>query len=446
MNGKSPVTAEFRLLCVGDMHLGRRPTRITEGVRELGVRVEDLTPAAAWSATVDWAIANRVDAVALAGDVVESLEDRFEAYGHLERGVRRLTEQGIHVIGVAGNHDVYALPRLADRIEHFVLLGRGGKWQTVSLDSASGARVVLLGWSFPEREFRANPFDGLTVDVPAGAPVIGLLHCDLDQTRSAYAPVPRRAFDSAPGNAWLLGHVHKPSDLGGSRPVGYLGSLVGLDPGEPGVHGPWLARISRDGEVTLEQQPLAPIRWESQTVSIDGVHEVTSDSAADTLASLIDAGIRALHERIALTLGNTRVVGCRIHLTGRSEGHRLLAGAAAQLCGVARDRNDVVYFVEKIIDDAGPAHDLEKLSEAKDPPGLLARRILLLQRGGPEADRLVHAATASIRDAAGFAPSDLEEDLAFVNPERARELLLRAGVKALEELLAQREMNEGSGS
>jgi len=443
------VTAEFRLLCVGDMHLGRRPTRIAEGVRDLGIRVEDLTPAAAWSATVDWAIANGVDAVALAGDVVESLEDRFEAYGHLERGVRRLTEQGIHVVGVAGNHDVHALPRLADRIEDFVLLGRGGKWQTVSLDSASGARVVLLGWSFPEREFRANPLDELTLDVPPGAPVVGLLHCDLDQTRSAYAPIPRRAFDSAPGNAWLLGHVHKPSDLCGRRPVGYLGSLVGLDPGEPGIHGPWLARISREGEVALEQQPLAPIRWESQTISIDGVREVTSDSAADTLASLIDEGVRSLHERIAPMLGNARVVGCRVHLTGRSGGHRVLAAAGTELRGEVRDHDDVVYFLEKIIDDAGPAHDLEQLSEAKDPPGLLARRILLLQRGGPEADRLVQAAMAAIRDATGFVPSDLGEEVVAavaVGPERARELLLRAGMKALEELLAQREVSEGSRS
>lgn len=437
------MSREFRLLCVGDIHLGRRPTRLSDRLGDFGVRVEELTPAAAWNAIVDWALQNHVDAVALAGDVVESLEDRFEAYGHLEHGVRRLTDQGIPVVGVAGNHDVYALPRLADRIPDFKLIGRGGQWETVVLDGASGVRLAVLGWSFPEREVRENPLDGLAIDLPVGIPTVGLLHCDLDQTKSAYAPIPRRAFDTAPGLAWLLGHVHKPSDLSTTRPVGYLGSLVGLDPGEPGVHGPWLARVSDNGAITLEQQSLAPIRWESESVAIDLVRDVANDGAADALAALVDDGMHAIHRRIGATLGATRVVGCRLRLTGRSNDHRRLVGAVPEIRGFARVHGDVVYFLEKILDDAGAARDLVRLSEAKDPPGLLARRILVLQEGGSEAERLVTAARAAIREAGRFARNDLEEEVLAANDETTRELLLRAGMKALEELLAQQNDTEG---
>jgi len=444
MAGMPGIGREFRLLCVGDIHLGRRPTRVPDGIRDFGVRVEELTPAAAWSASVDWALQHGVDAVALAGDVVESLEDRFEAYGHLEHGVRRLTKKGIPVVGVAGNHDVYALPRLADRIPDFKLVGRAGKWETVELTGASGARLAVLGWSFPEREVRENPLDRLAAALPAGIPVIGLLHCDLDQTTSAYAPVPRRAFDTAPGVAWLLGHVHKPSDLNASRPVGYLGSLVGLDAGEPGAHGPWLARVAGNGAIALEQQPLAPIRWEAGSVAIDNARDAADDNAADVLADLVKEGMHEIHRRIGATLGATRVVGCRLRLTGRSNHHRRLVGAVAEIRGFARVQGeDVVYFLEKIIDDAGPAHDLVRLSEAKDPPGLLARRLLALQQGGPEAERLVTAARAEISEAGRFARNDLDEEVLAANDETTRELLLRAGMKALEELLAQQNDTDG---
>ena len=115
---------DFRLMCVGDIHLGRRPSRLSDRVDDLGIGIHELTPAAAWQTAVDWALANDIDAVALAGDVVERLEDRFEAYGHLERGVRRLVDAGISVVGVAGNHDVLALPRLADQLPEFKLIGR----------------------------------------------------------------------------------------------------------------------------------------------------------------------------------------------------------------------------------------------------------------------------------------------------------------------------------
>jgi hypothetical protein len=265
----------------------------------------------------------------------------------------------------------------------------------------------------------------------------------LDQTKSAYAPIPRRAFDTAPGLAWLLGHVHKPSDLNTSRPVGYLGSLVGLDPGEPGAHGPWLARVSDSGAITLEQQPLAPIRWESESVAIDGARDVANDSVADALAGLVDDGIREIHRRIGATLGATRVVACRLQLTGRSNQHRRLLGAVPEILGSTRTHGDVVYFLEKIIDNAGPAHDLARLSEAKDPPGLLARRILALQQGGPAAESLVTAARAAIGEAGRFARNDLEEEVLAAHDENTRDLLLRAGMKALEELLAQRNDTEG---
>ncbi len=439
--------SEFRLLCVGDIHLGRRPGRLPEDLGAYGVGVHELTPAAAWRASVEWALANQVDAVVLAGDVVESLEDRFEAYGHLEQGVSKLDDAGIAVVGVAGNHDVQALPRLAQRIEGFRLLGPRGCWEALDLESRSGAKLQLLGWSFPQQYVKTNPLENIQhVAIADDIATIGILHCDLDGGRSEYAPVPRRALEQQRAvDAWLLGHIHKPDDLGGVRPLGYLGSIVGLDPGEPGRHGPWLARVGGRGEVALEQVSLAPLRWERCDLDLGGFGGEGPVEPEDELAAALSSLLGDLHLRIKDELGATRMVGCRVRLSGRSKSHSFIRECIDS--PAVRDQrcihDGVAYFVEKIVDDAGPALDLERIAAGSDPPALLARRLLILCEGAAVAAELIGKASIAIDKAeskvlgvtARIGDQDRVEDV--------RTLLLRSGTKALEELLAQRDSEGG---
>jgi len=437
---------KFRLLCVGDIHLGRRPSRIPEDIDEYGVNVADLTPAAAWKKVIVWAIDNDVDAVVLAGDLVEGLDDRFEAYGHLESGIRQLHNAGIRVVGVAGNHDVQALPRLADHIDQFKLLGRRGKWESVEIPGRSGERMRLLGWSFPEQHVRRNPLDELTEDVADDMPTIGILHCDVDGGYSQYAPVPRSAFEQAPGDAWLLGHVHKPDDLSDRRPVGYLGSLVGLDPGEPGLHGPWLACISGPGAVEMTQLALSPLRYERVDLDIASIPDLESEDLEDAFAASLRSALNAVHDRIKTMLGATRLVACRVTLKGRSRVHdrvrHILRHSAvqAQKC----DYDDVVYFIEKILDDSSPDLDIEAIAKGSDPPALLARRLAALQEDGAEAQRLIEAAEKDIDRTTQAVLGAFATASEPVSTPDVRALLLRAGFEALEDLLAQRGSVEGS--
>jgi exonuclease SbcD len=451
MNGEQQLNrndrrpGEFRLLCVGDIHLGRRPSRIPEDIEEYGVNVADLTPVAAWKKVVAWAIDNDIDAVVLAGDVVEGLDDRFEAYGHLESGVCKLYKAGIGILGVAGNHDVQALPRLADHIDQFKLLGRGGNWESVEIAARSGGRMQLLGWSFPEKHVRRNPLDDPMDDISADVPTIGILHCDVDGGYSQYAPVPRAAFEQAPGDAWLLGHIHKPDDLSARRPIGYLGSLVGLDPGESGLHGPWLANVSGTGAVEMTQLALAPLRYERVDLSIESISNVEGDDLEDAFAAALRSALNTAHDRINTTLGNTRVVACRITLTGRSRNHERIryimrdGAVQAQKC----DYDGIVYFIEKIVDESAPDIDLAEIAKGSDPPALLARRLIHLQEGGTAAQRLVESATKDIERTTqavlgAFATTDEPASTPNIHA-----LLLRAGFEALEDLLAQRGSGEG---
>jgi predicted phosphodiesterase len=418
-----------RLLAVGDIHLGRRPSRVPG---DLDTR--PLTPAAAWRRTVDKAIALQVDAVVLAGDVIESPKDRFEAYPVLEAGVTALLEAQIRVLGVAGNHDVDALPRLASRIEGFHLLGAGGVWEAVDV-----AGVRVLGWSFPTQVVRHDPLDSpepARLAADARGAVIGLLHCDRDQSGSPYAPTTSARIDAAPGDAWLLGHIHRPDALH-RHPRGYLGCLSGMDPGEPGARGPWLITVAGAGDVTAEQLPLAPIRYEHVELNVEAlgaseaVGEELADVAGDALRDALDA-----HHALIFTEG-LHAVAARVLLTGRVLRRSEVIDAFLAAKPSARQQRDgVEWFVEAIKDRTRSAADLGRLAVGRHPAAALARQILALQSTeDAEGDRLVREGGAKLRQAASVgAWRDIEP--ADLSDEAVRAQLLQAGYDALEALEA----------
>ena len=427
----------MKLLCVGDVHLGRQPARLPAELAD-ELKASELGPAAAWRLTVDLALRDEVDAVLLAGDVVEQEDDFYEAYGDLRRGVDRLAAAGIRVLAVSGNHDVQVLPRLADAVPGFQLLGRRGAWEVERVAGRDGRSVQVLGWSFPERRVSTSPFAAHELPAaldPAAGPVIGLLHCDRDAPGSPYAPVRSAELEGAPADAWLLGHIHKPDRLAPPRPIGYLGSLTGLDPGEAGPRGPW--RLVCDGpELAVEHLPLAPLRWEEVEVALDGL-----GSAEDAHALAVSA-LDTLHERLAAERFRPRAVGCRLRFTGRTAHRRAVERslAADDPRRLHHARDDVLYFVHDWRMEAGPALDLDDLARGADPPALLARKVLLL-RGPPDDPERQALLAGARRRLASLAERRRNFDALRLAPPtegETAELLERAALGALSELLAQR--------
>ncbi len=428
---------EVKFLCVGDMHLGRLPARLPDSLAGSRLDPHELGPAAAWSRTVEYACREGVHVVVLAGDVVESDNARFEAFGPLQSGVEKLLAAGIDVCAVAGNHDTDTLPRLAALMDGFHLLGEGGRWSDHVVRREGQELARLVGWSFPGREVTANP---LTTGLPPSGlscPSFGVLHCDLYDTGSRYAPVRRQELADTGLDGWFLGHIHKPTLTPEGPPLGYLGSLVGLDPTETGRHGPWLVRVDAQGTLRLEQLLLAPLRWEETEAAVDCLEETAAD-----LQSLLIASLKENQGRLAAELDETVVVGCRVRLTGRTPLHReltrLLAEMNARQDIVEVSSERITFFVEKIIDRSAPAYDLAELSAGHDPPALLASDLLALQSGDDRAVELIATARAELiraADHSNFAvlePDELDDD-------RVRQFLLRAGSHALDELLAQQE-------
>ncbi|MCY3750833.1 MAG: DNA repair exonuclease [Gammaproteobacteria bacterium] len=426
----------MKILAVGDIHLGRTPSRLPD---ELADRTRDLGPAGAWKRTVDVAIGAEVKAVLLAGDVVERENDFFEAYRELEQGVRRLTEDGIDVIGVAGNHDVKVLPRLARHIPEFRLLGVDGKWESCRI--ADGAdSMTLWGWSFPRKEVLTSPLSGQSFKREAGIN-LGLLHCDRDAANSPYAPVGSRALQQAGIDGWLLGHIHKPDALSVESLNGYLGSLTGLDRSETGPHGPWLIGIGGGRIESVEQLPLAPLRWESIDVDLEGIGE-PAEARGRVLTALKDIDRQITEFAVALDQPTTPdAVGVHIIFRGRTRFGAAVDGefSGAQEKVIYTGTGNRDYFVQRTSVATRPERDLEDLAKQPSPPGLLAQRLLWLDEpeGHPDRDRLVAQAREALRSQT---QKPVWNGLDTDDPDPA-EWLRKAGLRALDQLLAQKDFD-----
>jgi len=423
----------LKLLAVGDLHLGRVPTRLPE---ELVHQVRKLGPAGALQRIVDTAIKNDIHVVVLAGDVVEEENDFFEAYRQLSAGVKRLLENNIRVFAVAGNHDVQILPRLADHIEGFCLLGREGQWQQETLEIDSEI-VTLHGWSFPHRVVKDSPLTGQHFKRGSGFN-LGLLHCDRDQAGSPYAPVSTRELESAGLDGWLLGHIHTPDKLSFDHPVGYLGSAVALDPGHPGARGPWLITIQGGRILSNEHWALSPLHWDHMAVDLTGI-EIAEDARDRLLNSIND-----LDSLISDRPQPPGAVGLRITFIGRTDLRNSVEKlmATENLNDLYAGNSRIHYFVERTLYATHPELDMSSSAQRADPPGLLARQILILERDSADPERrfLIQESRHFLAERAKKPQwQPLDTDGLLSDDETVANWLHNAGLKALNQLLSQSE-------
>ena len=433
--------ASMQILCTGDLHIGRYPSRIPARERDLSVEQ-------VWQDLVAYAVQQDVDVVALTGDVVDNENATYESLGPLQRGLDRLDEAEIDTVAVSGNHDYNALPRLDQMVEasRFHLLGRGGQWDDAVVEPEDATPVQFLGWSFRNAHEPSDPLKDLPGEMIDGdIPTVGLLHAEVGVPESVYAPVSLDGLRKHPVAAWLLGHIHKQQvweDT--SSPVLYPGSPQPLDPGETGAHGPCLVEVDSDGAVDTSPLPRATLRYDLVKVSVDGeeekegVDETITDSVRERLQ-------KALQEQPEL-----RRLVCRLRLTGRTPLHREIGDIAAEVAnGLELPVDEAVATVEKTEIRTRPDLDLERIAEGSDPPAVLARLLLDIENG-KESDlaRDAWEEIEMVRDRVMRSPpykplrTDGEE---AVEGESMEETIRRQGLLLLDELLGQTDDTANDG-
>lgn len=393
-----------------------------------------------WERIVELAIDQDVDLVAVTGDVVDRENRFYEALGPLEEGIRRLAEREIPVFAVSGNHDFDVLPRVADVVddEYFHLLGRGGKWEERIFERDGKPLLQILGWSFPAQHVRRSPLSSFAADVAPDVPTIGLLHADLDQGDSPYAPVTSDQLEASAVSTWFLGHIHKPQQQNPASGgvILYPGSPQALDPGERGVHGPWIVDLVDGGQPVCRQIPLATVRYRRLPIELDGVD--SADEFHRTVPEQIQQDLR----QIAESGGPLRQIVYRLQYRGRTALHRKLDRLSDELIDdYAASFEGIEATVDKVEVATTVQRDLEEIAVGQNPPAVLARLLLQIRDGAESeaATKLFARLRTGLNDvhrANAYVPLRADRDSdAMPDDEWVRDQVVVEGMNLLDELL-----------
>lgn len=431
----------MKLLFSGDLHIGRRSSRVPEDCRL------PTSAAQVWKRIVDVAIEKQVDLVLLSGDVVDRDNKFYEAIGPLERGLERLMRAGIRTLAVAGNHDYDVLVRLAGSMGDagFQLLGANGHWQRKTIQNGDGRPVLHIdGWSFPDEHVRTSPLDSCPPPPEDGLPALMMIHGELGNPASTYAPLDRERMQSRPVTGWLIGHIHAPRYINDpNRPfILNPGSPQALDPGETGPHGAWLVEL-QTGRAAPDCTPisLSTVWYENLTVELN---RPADRAAADDAVRAAVVAARRKVERAAD--GRERHLCIRLTLAGLAD-----PALAEDLNDLARELRDpeadlgsatCSVSLDKVTVAVRPYANLDALARERHAAADLARLLLALDRGGSalsEYDELIDAAVRRLRQVHRHRDFEPVSDEAEPGREQALHILRQQADRLLVELLTHRE-------
>ncbi|MEO3885888.1 exonuclease SbcCD subunit D [Nonomuraea sp. B5E05] len=256
----------MRILHTSDWHLGRSLHR------------ESLLAAQAAFADhlVETVRAERVDVVAIAGDVYDRALPPVDAVALLDDALARLRAAGARVVLISGNHDSALRLRFGSALFEtagvHVRTRPDQAWEPVLVGDVAfygipylEPELVRAGWELPDRSHTAALTHAMTrvrADAARHRASVVLSHCfvtggqasdsERDISVGGVAHVPLPVFDGVDYVA--LGHLHGRQRM--SETVRYSGSPLAYSFSEAGhVKGSWLVTLGEEAEFVAAPVP-----------------------------------------------------------------------------------------------------------------------------------------------------------------------------------------------
>lgn len=426
----------IRILATADLHLGRTSSAVPRGS-------EKSTTKYSWKRLVDYAVENYIDAIALAGDIVDRDNRFYEAIGPLQEGFETLGDAGIPVVMVSGNHDFDVLPDILkrDKYDHVHLLGKKGRWEHITLQCGE-EYIQFLGWTFPKQHVKQDPSSAYDVEeLDPNLPTFGLLHGDVYEKNSKYAPIELSNLVTPHIDSWILGHIHKPDTLNENAPlILYPGSPHALSPKESGPHGPYILTLGGGDSISIEQLALSPVRYETFTIDITGIEDESDfrDRIVGDLTDWVQEHPEDF-EYASSVVFDVDLNGRHTNLTEVDQWTQFAREFEQVLLG------DTEVSIRKVRNLAEPeVENLEQLAGQPNPPGIIAKMILDLENG-KESEFLndfmneFEDSLEKINRNKTYRPLKIREEQELMAPPDTKDLLLRECRHLLAELLSQNE-------
>jgi DNA repair exonuclease SbcCD nuclease subunit len=270
---------------------------------------------------------------------------------------------------------------------------------------------------------------------------VGLLHGDLYDKKSQYAPLDMSGFPAKEIQAWVIGHIHKPDLLQSVNPmIFYPGSPQALSSKEPGAHGASLLTI--DGQsVTSKPVLLSPVRYDTLHLDVSGIDDKTQfrTRLTERMDDFVQQRFEEL-EQVSYQIFNVELTGYHQDLNELESWTDLADQLEQQM------EPEILVSIRKVTNHAKPAvENIEELAQQPTPPGLLAQLIIDLESGN--SSDLLASLIANHREelrranrSATYRPLNRFGDQESDNEEASRDMLLRESRQLLSELLSQKEV------
>jgi DNA repair exonuclease SbcCD nuclease subunit len=319
----------------------------------------------AFVSLINLCLREKVDALLIAGDLYDGGQTSMSTAIFLAQQLRRLTDAGIEVYIVRGNHDAASIITRELKLDGRAKIFEATGSVVMAKCQTSQIPVAIHGVSFDNPHETENLVELFGEPVP-GAINIGILHTNLSGRpgHDPYAPCKEEDLHTTGFDYWALGHIHKGFQIEGKSRIVIPGNLQGRDINESGPKSVALVTINDDRTIQVETRHTSIAQFEKVGVNLTGVSvwDEISERIGETLRA-VKSGIVGEYLVARVKLTGTTVIAWNI----RRDPERLLAEARNEAAGIGncyveKIESDCELPVEgKASDNADPLLELRKL-------------------------------------------------------------------------------------
>ena len=279
-----------KFIHAADVHLGVTYAVVGKSQKEIA---RELKQAAfdAFEKVIDTAIEEEVDALVLAGDLLDSSRTFVKEKCFLQSQLNRLAPFGIPVVFALGNHDAGSAYVSGKHIYTF-----GSAVETIEVETRNGEHVAFSGFSYEVPVVATRKVQEYLAKSANCDFHIGVLHGELTTSQGRYAPFSIPELREKGYDYWALGHIHMCQEVSSQPCAWYSGTTQGANRKESGPKGALLV------EITPGKTPVVHF-IETSTMDWMEVELAISETAhLETLPYLIVETLPSLSKRSLVTL------------------------------------------------------------------------------------------------------------------------------------------------